>query len=359
MEIENDPSILKIIDVSYLTKGKGSDSYSKTSNLILNEFLKSGYICIKGYGIPKKTIEHAYISSEQFFSSSLEDKLKSISLDKARRGYSPFEAENYASLIGEKRQNDKVEKFRVGPELTSENLLEPYYSCKLAKSFFFPNNWENTPSDFKENISDYYSWMERLTFDILSALECALNLPNCYFTGKMLQHTSILTINYFEGIDISSNSEIIRIAEHTDVSMLTIVSQSECSLRGGRLELYSIETDRWIPFAFQDESFVVHVGDCLADWTGGVLKSTRHRVVSKSESHSSTSPRHSEINREEGSFNSSIELPLPDERYSLAYFATPNYKAEIELPIAKTSLEYHIWRKNRIKTAMKVLSSIS
>ena len=47
------------------------------------------------------------------FDLPLEEKMHFVSRDKARRGYSPIDSENFASLANNIAMNDKVEKFPI------------------------------------------------------------------------------------------------------------------------------------------------------------------------------------------------------------------------------------------------------
>ena len=155
-----------------------------------------------------ESLNRSFEASSHFFSQPLEEKLKAVSKDKARRkiihgllcskllrivlysfvpanflapsksfsfltiylisifyvcikgGYSSTNSENFASLIGRVGEaNDSVEKFRVGSfrsfgtgEHDDENGDgdEKYYSTKEAKSFFYPNNFDSSGSKVLE-----------------------------------------------------------------------------------------------------------------------------------------------------------------------------------------------------------------
>ena len=75
-----------------------------------------GFVHLTGHGIPQTLIESAFAITGSFFSGTDETKKQACSKDRARRGYSPCHAENFASLLGTMNApNDSVEKFRCGP----------------------------------------------------------------------------------------------------------------------------------------------------------------------------------------------------------------------------------------------------
>ena len=322
-------------------------------------------MCLRGHAIDPALLHGIFESGERFFHAPVYERVMCVSVDKARRGYSARMTENFASLIGEIHGNDDVEKFRIGPEISLETLCDEdiaYYSTKTARSFFHPNDWTNVPQDLKERSLAYYQAMETLTLRLLSALEVALGVDEGLFTANMRRHTSILTLNYFKqkqqqretSQPSSSLEENIKISAHTDVSLLTIVAQrSNSSSLAGRLEILPLGSQHWIAAPFETEDgeplVVVNVGDCLAEWSGGKLCSTLHRVIATdlSESEDTTSI---------------------SERISVAYFAGPSYDADVAPPgtvdihatdelHSNAPVRYYTWRQERVKRSMKILAS--
>lgn len=326
-----------------------------------------------------------------------------FSKDRARRGYSGESEENFASLIGDSKQpNDTVEKFRIGP--LSIDPSDTYYQSKEGRIFFFPNTWPPL-AGFERALSEYYESMNYLSKLLLRILEIGFELKENMFLNKMTRHTSILSMNHYRSLasgpqyipddnarldktsqvetaideechSHSSSVQMQRVAAHKDVSMLTIVSQRTLACDGGvaydlqhaesELQLWvpnrctstaqskasteasaDIDCDKndalsWSPINTSKDDFVVHIGDCLEDWSGGILRSTLHRVVS----------------------NMSPEKPSSEyDRYSMAYFVTPNHDADVssfqyEGENSKESeektLSYAQWRKQHIRKAVKI-----
>ena len=205
-----------------------------------------------------------------------------------------------------------------------------------------------------------------------------------YFAAATDKHTSILSLNYYpllqkakeHKIDnsrhqqfqkssksVEDGEEIIRIAEHTDVSMLTIVSQhvmgssqssppsikeplytqqpkdkeqtdakriytvsvppnntveigtdisdisknvdnsrgpdgENCSPSSEEeeymeLQVYDARGGCWRGVPYIEGALIVNIGDCLQDWSRGLLRSALHRVVSTKKKNPSTTGRHS------------------------------------------------------------------
>ena len=251
-----------------------------------------------------------------FFSSPLELKMKSCSKDKARRGYSPLETENFAALVGIKdKPNDKVEKYRYGPVIDPSCLYsQHYFSSKAATVHFFPNSIENLDHNYQQALAQYYKLMEKLSLCVLYILEIAFDLE----AGSMVSpsmppyHTSILSINHYP-LDTEIQPAVERVADHTDVSLFTIVTEmgTMCGAddaanpaKNTQLQMLDRNTNDWIDINLGPEEFLVNIGDYLQYISCGKLHSARHRVISVE----------------------SGKIP----RESFAYFCTPRYDAIID-----------------------------
>lgn len=326
---------------------------------IVEHFQRYQYCLFSGHDIPSELILQAYESSYEFFHLSNEEKSHCLSKDRARRGYSPENTENFASLIGDtQKPNDLVEKYRIGPVATIRSGDDDYYSSKEGRIYFYPNTWPSSLSTFEPVISSYYQAIERFSLLIIRIIEIGMNLPKNIFSSQFDKHTSILSMNHYRGINDDpasfedrkiSSDRIIRVAKHKDVSMITVVSQCSrigndfvsCDSSLGGLDLlvddpYRCEGSYWHPISESYSTLIVHIGDCLEDWTKGRFKSVSHRVTSNIGA-------------------SGIE------RYSLAYFASPNHNAvmvfpdsESALPENDYSITYAQWRKQHIKKACSI-----
>lgn len=262
---------------------------------------------------------------------------------------------------------------------------DTYYETFEAMMHFTPNEYDLVPlKDFQSNVEAHYMRMERLAMDLLRVISIIYNLQDpelvnkthmdteneCanYFASCMDKHTSIMALNCYENpmkkhkqndenqslksmhsqlskttvpmstsvktlINDFSQREIvttIRIAEHTDVSMLTLLCQSPpstgCSYHSydeatgvevitnitsqlqirvpamhnstltptesqtmhpiinvndvsGSTNVPVSPESEWITVPYVAGGIIVNIGDCLHDWSMGELTSTLHRVV--------------------------------------------------------------------------------
>jgi len=138
---DNETKVLQSIAVdmsSYCSHGSTNndeapnndeDRRRKQSKQLLQSLQKDGFALIKGVMKNKSTICTKALHWTNLFLQEAPEGVRRSCLskkDRARRGYSPQNSENFASLIGEKRPNDLVRKYRVGPITTynSESVCE-------------------------------------------------------------------------------------------------------------------------------------------------------------------------------------------------------------------------------------------
>jgi isopenicillin N synthase-like dioxygenase len=112
--------------------------------------------------------------------------------------------------------------------------------------------------------------LTRLGHRLMAGLALGLGLDESYFaercTGEPL--TLFRIFNY----PPPSDPSLWGVGEHTDYGLLTILLQDDA----GGLEVKS--RSRWIPAPPVPGSFVCNIGDMLDRMTGGLFRSTPHRV---------------------------------------------------------------------------------
>jgi isopenicillin N synthase-like dioxygenase len=134
----------------------------------------------------------------------------------------------------------------------------------------------------------------------------------------------------------SSVSPTTRMKAHADLSTLTLLSSNQPGL-----QIYDPNSNSWLDIPFSSSSssspsssgkeeeeenmILVNTGDILERWSNGVFVSTKHRVVSSP----SCSPPPS---------SSSSSSTSPSSRYSIVYFCTPDWDADLRplLPLSQT-----------------------
>lgn len=216
-------TVVRVFDIPEFFQEEATDERKNDFALeLIAAFTNVGFIYVRSDTVTEEELLAVNSVSLQYFNESLELKQLLLSRDRAKRGYSPFGTENFASLVGEIKPNDLVEKLRVGPEFDHSDT---YYSTKLSRSHFSENIWNESFPTLRSVVTRYYHSMEILALQILEIIGYGLGYTAQYFEKKMDKHTSILTINHYPKNSSSLQSDRVRVAEHTDVSMITIVNQ--------------------------------------------------------------------------------------------------------------------------------------
>ena len=219
-----------------------------------------------------------------------------------RKGYSPYESENFACLLGRKRPNDRVVKYRY---VNSE-----------------------PESELDETLKTCFDLMKSISERVLRILAKGLKLKEDYWISTQ-ENVSTLTANYYP---CREEDDELDMQEHTDVDFITLVCSDE---EGLEIE-WSDGT--WTKAPFGSDVLILNVADALSEWPGlsGTFRSTRHRVKCSS---SSTG------------------------RISLAFFVAPHPRTKMCDPFdgskSEGTLTYKKWRRRRIARALKALKKAS
>jgi isopenicillin N synthase-like dioxygenase len=285
----------------------------------LNKSLhRDGFALVRGFGIPESLCKDALRAAKSFLHEADESVRRScLTKDRARRGYSPMCSENFASLIGKHGPNDLVKKFRIGPQPNKKDLdtLHPMSSLHQPNEWPSAEVWgDENASHFKFTIEEYFARSchaadcilraicdgmidEKNNLSIVESIK-VLSPDSCNSENdadtvdESKNHTSILTLlGYQPGSRHKKGSKgYMRplVSAHTDVGMITLLhfDGGKCAAleRAYKSSNIDPETIEWIdvdlpPFHYDDPLFVVNVGDCLSDLSGGSLRSTLHRVM--------------------------------------------------------------------------------
>jgi isopenicillin N synthase-like dioxygenase len=148
---------------------------------------------------------------------------------------------------------------------------------------------------FRETVLAYLDAMTELGHALMLGIARSLELPPSYFAERYTADPLVL-FRIFHYPPVPPRSDEWGVGEHTDYGVLTILKQDEV----GGLQVKS--HGRWIEAPPVPGSFVCNIGDMLDRMTGGLYRSTPHRVLN-------TSGR---------------------DRYSFPFFFDPGFDARIE-----------------------------
>ena len=281
-----DLSALPIINVSPLVTGLGDRLI--TAEQISHACRETGFFYITAHGVDDGLQRRLEELSREFFDQDLDQKL-AIRMEKggrAWRGYFPVGGELTSGRA------DRKEGIYFGAELADDHPLvrsrTPMHGANL-----FP---ENIPL-FRETVLEYMDRMTRLGHAVMEGIALSLGLNDSYFADRYTGEPLILfrVFNYPAEPDYVVDDRSWGVGEHTDYGLLTMLKQD----RTAGLEVRS--KSGWIEANPIPNSFICNIGDMLDRMTGGIYRSTAHRVKS----------------------------PAQD-RLSFPFFFDPNFNARVE-----------------------------
>jgi isopenicillin N synthase-like dioxygenase len=279
-------SQIPIIDVGDLVAGR--PSRIAVAKRLGEACRESGFFYVVGHGVNEDLQHRLRDLSQQFFAQDVETKLKIRMALGGRvwRGY-----------------------FRVGDELTSgkpdqkeglyfgEELPADDPRVVAGTPLHGPNLFPERPDGLREAVLAYMAALTSLGHRLMAGLALSLGLDESYFADHGMGEplTLFRVFNYPPPADPTHWG----VGEHTDYGLLTILLQDDA----GGLEVKS--RSRWVPAPPLPGSFVCNIGDMLDRMTGGLYRSTPHRVRN----------------------------PAPRDRLSFPFFFDPSFFAPVR-PIA-------------------------
>ncbi|MCR0985688.1 isopenicillin N synthase family dioxygenase [Roseomonas populi] len=258
-----------------------------------------GFFCITGHGIPQELIRRVREASLAFFDRDEEEKRAIERQPPSYRGYIPLASEGLARSLGRAgAAADLKEAFSMGPVGAPDDA---YHRSAEAAPHFAPNRWPASPADFQPAFEAYYEQLAALAGTLLGGFALALGLPEDWFADKVDRHISNVRALHYPAQPEEIEPGQIRAGEHTDYGCLTILLTE--ANKGG-LEVLN-RRGEWEAVPHLPDSFVVNIGDLMAQWSNDRYVSTMHRVANP--------PRSGNTRR-----------------LSIAFFHQPNHDALIE-----------------------------
>ncbi len=251
---------IPIIDVSPLIRR--AVACQKVADEIKEACCDRGFFYIVGHGLDAALLDRLESVSSEFFAQDLETKL-SIRMElggNAWRGYFPVGDELTSG------KPDQKEGIYFGSELSSDHP-----KVKLGVPLHGRNLFPQIEG-FRETVLEYFNRMTELGHALMRRIALSLNLEADYFQ-RSLTADPILLFRIFHYPPLgSSPADLWSVGEHTDYGLLTILKQDQT----GGLQVKS--QGDWVAAPPIPGSFVCNIGDMLDRMTGGLYRSTPHRV---------------------------------------------------------------------------------
>jgi isopenicillin N synthase-like dioxygenase len=247
-----------------------------------------GFLNLNNHGIRQSVIDAAFSAVESYFAQPEAEKWSQCREPGHYRGYIPTTTFSTDDNGG---PSVSYEAFIVGAEVEPGDP-----SIADSNGIRWPTPWPAEPADFRPALTAYWDAVTVVAEDLVRVLALALGLPEETFASRFIQPISNMSLLHY----LPNPDGIRNTREHFDTNALTILMPSPA----GGLEVLHCD-GRWIEVPPLDGCFVVNVANQMECWSGGRFISTKHRV----------------------------KPPAGIDRYSMAYFAMPDYGTVVE-PLA-------------------------
>ncbi len=262
-------SALPLIDISGLRSHDPVDQHLVAEQL-RQACEQRGFFYITGHGIDPALISSLFAASQRFFDLPMTEKLAvDKKLSRCNRGYEPLRAQTLESGA----PPDLKESFYAGAEVAANDARV------LAGRFNTgPNQWPETPPDFRAVMQNYYQAAYGLGATIVRGLALSLGVPVSHFDGYLKEAAATLRLLHYPPQPANPEPGEKGCGEHTDFGGVTLLLQDEA----GGLQVWDRDLGSWIDAPPVPGAFVVNIGDLFARWTNDRYVSTLHRVINVS-----------------------------------------------------------------------------
>ncbi|GEQ66549.1 hypothetical protein JCM33374_g212 [Metschnikowia sp. JCM 33374] len=286
---------LKIVDIT--------DVNENTAAELLKAATSQGFLFVEGHGFSAKEVAEIFALSKDFFQLPSDYKQKYL-IDESNHGYTNYGGENL-----------DPSKQKVGDPKEALNVCS--LNFETGKSSRKIPAWFLEEPSREELLRSTILKLYKLSIKILQILALGLQIEDTnvkgidWFTSKYDPEKASGTtfrLLHYPGQKSLNPESTIRAGAHTDYGSMTLLFQQE-NQEG--LEIYSPVSNKWEPvpyvptnhykFKTQAPPIIVNIADQLSYWTGGLLKSTIHRVK----------------------FPAKAQVSGKD-RYSIVFFSHPN-----------------------------------
>ena len=223
----------------------------------------TGFFYLTNHSIPPHLLRTSLASARTFFAQPLSYKLRSSCTDTPNRGYFTIGQEN----LGDKDVGDYKEGMDIGIDRKQEGE-DPQMQGG--------NRWPQGLPGFREAMDAHFEAMMGLSRQLTSALALALDIPPATFDAVTRAPMASLRLTHYPPQPAHSvNEQHLGAGPHTDYGLLTVV----CEDREG-LEVRN-RRGEWVRCPHVDGALVINLGDMMQRMTGGLYRSTPHRVINR------------------------------------------------------------------------------
>ena len=253
---------------------------------------KVGFFYAAGHGVPQQLIDRAFAASRRFHALPLAEKL-ALRLNDNNIGYLPVNASvQGASTVHKATRPNQNESFFVshdrGPDHPDVLAGTPLRGC---------NQWPPEMPGLRADMMAYFAALGAMCDRMLPAFAVALGMEPDFFAPYFAEegHANLRFLHYPP--QESAEDNLFGQAPHTDNSFMTALARTDVPGLAVRLP-----SGEWFAPPVIPGTFLINLGNIMRRWSNDRFLSTPHGVLNES----------------------------GIDRYSIAYFHSPNPDSVIE-----------------------------
>ncbi|ESQ31994.1 hypothetical protein EUTSA_v10004527mg [Eutrema salsugineum] len=214
-----------------------------------------GFFQVINHGVSKETVDAMVSVAKEFFSMSMEEKMKLYSDD-------PTKTTRLSTSFNVKKE--KVNNWR------------DYLRLHCYPIHKYVHEWPSNPPSFKEIVSKYSREVREVGFRVEELISESLGLEKDYMKKVLGEQGQHMAVNYYP--PCPEPELTYGLPAHTDPNALTILLQDTtvCGLQ-------ILIDGHWFAVNPRPDAFVINIGDQLQALSNGVYKSVWHRAVTNTE----------------------------------------------------------------------------
>jgi len=282
--------VIPLLDVGpYLANEPGA--LQKLGRELRYAFERVGFYYMRGHGVPPQMIGSMFEAARRFHAQPLDWKLR-LRINEHNIGYMGMGGSMFrTSQVQRNTKPSDNEAFFLRRERSPDD--PDVIANKKLRGL---NQWPSELPGFKEVVLADMKVMEDLGRKLVRVYAVALALPPTYFDAMFEQPSLVQRLTHYPARPQRGEDEF-SIAPHTDSGFMTMLAPND--MPGLSIRLPNGE---WIDAPVVEDAYVVNGGDILKRWTNDRFLSTPHGVLNDSGA----------------------------DRYSIAYFHSPNPDSVIE-----------------------------
>ncbi len=251
-----------------------------------------GFFYALGHGVDEALIDRAFAASRRFHALPMAEKL-ALRLNENNIGYLPINASvQGASTVHKATRPNRNESFFISHDRGADHP-----DVKAGVPLRGRNQWPAALPDIRADMTAYFTALGAMCDRMLPAFAAALDMPADFFAPFFANegHTNLRFLHYPP--QPADEENLFGQAPHTDNSFMTALARTDVPGLAVRLP-----SGEWLPPPIVEDTFLINLGNVMRRWSNDRFLSTPHGVINETGA----------------------------DRYSIAYFHSPNPAATIE-----------------------------